>query len=94
MFIVEVKPAEATAGTYYCTGSIAHPNHSGLQQNTTTPTNNNTTTQLSVIKMNWLDTDTYPLEKADLILGSDLVYDASILTCLVPAICSMLSPGA
>ena len=43
--------------------------------------------------MNWVDTATYPPERVDLLLGSDLVYDASILTVLVPAICSTLSAG-
>jgi hypothetical protein len=50
-------------------------------------------TALKVIRMSWTDTSSYPSERAQLLLGSDLVYDASILAVLIPAICSTLAEG-
>lgn len=50
-------------------------------------------TALKVLKMNWVDEASFPPEKVDLLLGSDLVYDASILAVLIPAICAVLSAG-
>lgn len=70
--------------------SVEDPNlyYSGVI--TTTPTS---ATSLKVINMSWTDTATYPPHRADLLLGSDLVYDASILAVLIPAICSSLAAG-
>jgi len=64
-----------------------------FQSSLLTHTASSTTTAIKVLNMNWVDTATYPPERVDLLLGSDLVYDASILTVLVPAICSTLSAG-
>jgi hypothetical protein len=50
-------------------------------------------TALKVIRMSWTDTSSYPAERAQLLLGSDLVYDSSILAVLIPAICSTLAEG-
>lgn len=65
---------------YYQSSTLTHPATA-------------TSTAIKVLNMNWVDTNTYPPERVDLLLGSDLVYDASILTVLVPAICSTLSAG-
>jgi len=51
------------------------------------------TTAVKVLKMNWVEEGEFPPEKADLLLGADLVYDASILAVLIPAICAVLSIG-
>ncbi|KAJ1439784.1 putative methyltransferase-domain-containing protein [Ochromonadaceae sp. CCMP2298] len=48
--------------------------------------------QVQVSCVNWLDPTSFPPQQADVILGSDLVYDADILGCLIPAICAVLSP--
>lgn len=44
-----------------------------------------------ICRVNWLDPTTFPPEKADIILGSDLVYDSKIISILIPAIMAMLS---
>jgi len=49
----------------------------------------NTTTK--VIRMDWTTITSYPCEKVDLLLGSDLVYDINILAILVPTICYLLN---
>jgi hypothetical protein len=46
-----------------------------------------------VTYLNWADQLTYPLEAVDVIIGSDLVYDANILRFLVLAISSILVNG-
>ena len=43
--------------------------------------------------VNWCDMSTYPQEKADVIVGADLVYDTEILKYLVPAVVGMLKTG-
>jgi predicted nicotinamide N-methyase len=43
--------------------------------------------------VSWQDKSSYPPEAADVILGSDLVYDSNILSLLVPAISGMLLTG-
>jgi predicted nicotinamide N-methyase len=58
-----------------------------------TPSSPAHSTALKVIRMSWTDTSSYPAERAQLLLGSDLVYDASILAVLIPAICSTLAEG-
>jgi predicted nicotinamide N-methyase len=50
-------------------------------------------TLTKVLKVNWKDPCTFPSEKADVLLGSDLVYDVKILDLLVPAIKEMLTAG-
>lgn len=50
-------------------------------------------TKVVVQTINWSDFDTFPEQKADVLLGSDLVYDNSILHILVPAIDRLLTPG-
>lgn len=47
---------------------------------------------LIVSKVSWSDPLTFP-PKADILLGSDLVYDAKILTLLTQAVDGMLKPG-
>ena len=48
---------------------------------------------VQVCKVNWKDMASYPPERADVIIGSDLVYDVKILSILVPAVKSMLVEG-
>jgi predicted nicotinamide N-methyase len=43
--------------------------------------------------VNWGDAATFPAEPADVIIGSDLVYDSGILAVLVPAVAAMLREG-
>jgi hypothetical protein len=43
--------------------------------------------------VNWCDPATYPSELADVVIGSDLVYDSGILAVLVPAVAAMLREG-
>ena len=50
-------------------------------------------TEAAVIYLNWADEKSYPKEKIDVIVGSDLVYDNNILAILVPAVNKLLSPG-
>lgn len=49
--------------------------------------------QVQVKNVNWKDEGSYPPNKADILLGSDLVYDAAILSLLVKAVSNMLKPG-
>jgi hypothetical protein len=46
-----------------------------------------------VLNVSWTDASTYPPERADVLLGSDLVYDAGILSVLCPAVRGMLKEG-
>jgi predicted nicotinamide N-methyase len=46
-----------------------------------------------VQNVSWTDPSTYPEEKAHVLLGSDLVYDASILAVLCPAVHAILQDG-
>jgi hypothetical protein len=55
--------------------------------------NNGNTGTVQVCKVNWNDINSYPPERADIIIGSDLVYDVKILSILVPAVKSMLVEG-
>jgi predicted nicotinamide N-methyase len=48
---------------------------------------------VQVCKLNWKDMESYPPERADVIIGSDLVYDVKILSILVPAVKSMIVEG-
>jgi predicted nicotinamide N-methyase len=48
---------------------------------------------VSVLKLNWGDETTYPAEKIDVLVGSDLVYDSNILRLLVPAVKNLLGKG-
>jgi predicted nicotinamide N-methyase len=66
-----------------------HCYQTSIYQNAATATS----TTVKVLNMNWADSSTYPEEKVDLILGSDLVYDISILEVLIPVICNTLSKG-
>lgn len=49
--------------------------------------------ETSVRNVNWLNTETFPPEKADVILGSDLVYDSGILAILSTAVDALLNTG-
>lgn len=50
-------------------------------------------TAVRVLNVNWKDASTFPAERADVLLGSDLVYDSSILAILVPAVDRMMTQG-
>jgi predicted nicotinamide N-methyase len=52
---------------------------------------NNLTDTVEVQSVNWKDTNTYPKQLADVLIGSDLVYDSNILVLLVQAVQGMLS---
>lgn len=52
-----------------------------------------TESSVRVIKLNWLDKNTFPSEEIDVILGSDLVYERRILVPLTFAITTLLSEG-
>ena len=41
-------------------------------------------------KINWQDSESFPSEQVDVLLGSDLVYDVNILSILIPAIPALL----
>lgn len=43
-------------------------------------------TSVRVLRLNWFDETTYPIEKIHVILGSDLVYESRILPPLMKAI--------
>ncbi len=45
---------------------------------------------VSLRNINWKDTASFPAEPADVLLGSDLVYDVNILSILIPAVPSLL----
>ena len=48
------------------------------------------TVKTAVRNVSWTDASTYPEEKIDVLLGSDLVYDAAILAVLCPAVQALL----
>ena len=50
-------------------------------------------TEVVVKCVNWQDPTTDPSEQADVVLGSDLVYDDNILTMLVPALSRIMKEG-
>ena len=85
---MEADDGETENQNLYCTATITHTNPTATSQQAALRT-----TSVQVLNMNWVDTATYPTERVDLLLGSDLVYDASILAVLIPAICSTLSAG-
>ena len=85
---MQADDGEAENQNLYCTATITHTNPTATSQQAALRT-----TSVQVLNMNWVDTATYPTERVDLLLGSDLVYDASILAVLIPAICSTLSAG-
>lgn len=63
-----------------------------LGQATVRTTAPDTTSEVIVQCVNWLDRATFPPQQAEVLLGSDLVYDSAILDILVPAIEQLLSP--
>lgn len=48
---------------------------------------------MSIMNVNWINTDSYPTEQADILIGSDLVYDENVLSFLVPAVDNLLAPN-
>jgi predicted nicotinamide N-methyase len=58
-----------------------------------TSTSSPVKTQLKVAKVSWSDPATFPPEKADVLIGSDLVYESRILTLLTAAVDGMLAQG-
>ena len=49
-------------------------------------------TTLYVSKVSWSEPSTFPPTRVDILIGSDLVYDAAILTLLTQAVDGMLAP--
>ena len=62
---------------------LTTPTHTALTELTST---------LRVAKVSWSDPATFP-PKADVLIGSDLVYDSKILTLLTQAVDGMLKSG-
>ena len=56
------------------------------------PSDGTSSAKLYVSKVSWSESETFPSEKADVLLGSDLVYDSKILTLLTKAVDGMLAP--
>lgn len=56
------------------------------------PAVSSSTTAVECLNVNWKDASSFPPGGADLLLGSDLVYESAILACLVPAVKEMLRP--
>ena len=50
-------------------------------------------TQFIPKKVDWTDAASFPQELADIVIGSDLVYDGNILNILIPALMQMLKAG-
>lgn len=50
-------------------------------------------TSVRCLMVNWKQPSSFPPEQADVIIGSDLVYDVSILNLLVPAVAAILKDG-
>lgn len=48
---------------------------------------------VSVLRVSWTDPTSFPPEPADVLLGSDLVYDQGILSALTQAVTGLLVPG-
>ena len=48
---------------------------------------------VSVLRVSWTDPTSFPPEPADVLLGSDLVYDEGILSALTRAVTGLLVPG-
>lgn len=63
-----------------------------LSESTTSTLTTLTTTTVSKL-VNWCDSSTYPPELADVLIGSDLIYDINILKILVPAVSALLREG-
>jgi hypothetical protein len=74
---------------------IHHPTIENLHHNLTLNDLSSGSGEGSVIcqVVNWGDAETFPPEPADVIIGSDLVYDSNILAVLVPAVAAMLREG-
>ena len=58
---------------------------------TTADSTSGSAQNVSVCCVNWIEPTTFPPERADIILGSDLVYDSKIISILIPAITGMLT---
>ncbi len=54
---------------------------------------NDVPTSVTVRNVSWTDKNSFPSEVADVLIGSDLVYDANILSVLCPAVHAMLKNG-
>ena len=81
--VAETKAAaETTASASSKVSEVKVPHSSG-----------DTSTLLTVSKVSWSEPETFPSRKADVLLGSDLVYDSNILGLLTKAVNGMLSDG-
>jgi hypothetical protein len=66
--------------------------HTGTKNSTSDIEENPTLSTLRVSKVSWSDRTTFP-PPADVLIGSDLVYDSKILTLLTQAVDGMLMSG-
>ena len=66
--------------------------HTGTKNSISDITENPTLSTLRVSKVSWSDRTTFP-PPADVLIGSDLVYDSKILTLLTQAVDGMLILG-
>lgn len=83
-----------TPASLKATSHSTHSTHNGtenlnlISQNIESPV----LSTLRVSKVSWSDSSTFP-PPADVLIGSDLVYDSKILTLLTQAVGGMLKPG-
>lgn len=71
--------------------SLENAKHNARINGVLKSTEESTAAVAEVKRVNWLDPTSFPSEKADIILGSDLVYDSKIISILIPAITAMLT---
>ena len=69
--------------------TLSNANHN-VRLNDLSSDNDGMGPKTEVLNVSWTDPSTYPPEKADVLLGSDLVYDNGILSVLCPAVKTML----
>ncbi len=46
---------------------------------------------MSIMNVNWINFDSFPEEQAEILIGSDLVYDENVLSFLIPAVDKLLA---
>lgn len=68
------------------------PSRWGVLDQTTVLSSSSAPVAVYTCRVSWTDPSTYPAEKAEVLLGSDLVYDSGILAALTQAVSGMLAP--
>ena len=90
---LEGKAAAASAGGSVFLAASLDESRWGVLDQTIVISSSSAPVDVYTSRVSWTDPSTYPADKADVLLGSDLVYDTGILRALTQAVSGMLAPG-